>query len=132
MLSLSLITLLLAAPSAAEQVKSLLLDQAESWNRGDLQRFTALYAEDALFLSPSGLTQGRSQVLARYQKRYPDRKAMGTLSLELIETRTAEKLVTVAARWRLAYPDKPAASGLTLIVLQARGGSWEIVQDASM
>ncbi|HZA50515.1 MAG TPA: hypothetical protein VE549_07230 [Myxococcaceae bacterium] len=41
-------------------------------------------------------------------------------------------LAAPSARWRLAYPDKPAASGLTLIVLQARGGSWEIVQDASM
>ena len=132
MLSLSLMTVLFAAPSAAEQVKSLLLEQAQSWNRGDLQRFSAVYAEDALFLSPSGLNQGRAQVLARYKKRYPDRKAMGTLSLEFIETRTTEKLVTVAARWRLAYPDKTAASGLTLIVLQPRGGSWEIVQDASM
>jgi hypothetical protein len=56
-----------------------LREQAASWNRGDLETFTSVYAEVAAFLTPSGVTHGRQAVLDRYRKRYPDRAAMGTL-----------------------------------------------------
>jgi uncharacterized protein (TIGR02246 family) len=126
--------------SPEEQVAAVMRAQTEAWSRGDLEAFTAVYAEDATFLSPSGLTRGRREVLERYQKRYPDKAAMGKLTLEVIEARafpageTAEG-VSVAARWRLEYPgqaDRKTAEGLTLVVFRRTGGSWEIVQDASM
>lgn len=135
---------------ALEEVRTLIRTQVEAWNRGDLDAFTAGYAEDAAFLSPSGLTRGRDEVLARYRKRYPDRKAMGRLSLEPIEMRPAAGTeftalggarpsrvhgVSVAARWEIAYPEEPGkepASGLTLIVFRRTRDGWEIVQDASM
>ncbi|MES1245441.1 MAG: polysaccharide deacetylase family protein [Acidobacteriota bacterium] len=135
---------------ALEEVRTLIRTQVEAWNRGDVEAFTAGYAEDAAFLSPSGLTRGRDEVLARYRKRYPDRKAMGRLSLEPIEMRPAAGTeftelggarpsrvhgVSVAARWEIAYPDEPGkkpASGLTLIVFRRTLAGWEIVQDASM
>jgi uncharacterized protein (TIGR02246 family) len=131
------------AQKAEDAVKALLATQSAAWSRGDLEGFTAVYAEDASFLSPTGITHGRQQVLERYRHRYPDKKAMGILTLDVLETRTfpAEgkpcdaRSVSVAARWRLAYPDQPGkktAEGTTLLVLRPRGGSWEIVQDASM
>lgn len=131
------------AQKAEDAVKALLATQSAAWSRGDLEGFTAVYAEDASFLSPTGITHGRRQVLERYRHRYPDKKAMGTLTLDVLETRTfpAEgkacdfRAVSVAARWRLAYPDQPerkTAEGTTLLVLRPRGDSWEIVQDASM
>jgi len=131
------------ARKAEEAVKALLATQSAAWNRGDLEGFSAMYAEDASFLSPTGVTHGRQQVLERYRLRYPDKRAMGTLTLDVLETRTfpakgkscAIPGVSVAARWRLAYPDQPekkTAEGTTLLVLRPRGSSWEIVQDASM
>jgi peptidoglycan/xylan/chitin deacetylase (PgdA/CDA1 family)/ketosteroid isomerase-like protein len=128
-------------------VQALLRKQTEAWNQGDLDAFCAVYAEDAAFASPTGLTRGRAQVLARYRQRYPDRKAMGTLSLEFLETRLAKGFeysafgdalpsrvqgVSVVARWTLAYPDKASATGLTLLVLHRRADGWQIVEDASM
>jgi peptidoglycan/xylan/chitin deacetylase (PgdA/CDA1 family) len=135
---------------ARTAIEALLKTQSDAWNRGDLDTFTSVYAEDASFLSPTGLTQGRQKVLERYRRRYPDRQAMGTLSLEIIEVRPAQGIevtalgdarpsrvqgLSVAAHWRLAYPDQPdkkTAEGLTLLVLRRHGSSWEIVQDASM
>lgn len=114
------------------EVSQLLGQQIEAWNRGDLVAFCSIYADDASFLSPSGLTRGRAEVLARYQKRYPNRAAMGTLSLEMVEGRASADMVSLAARWKLAYPEKPAAEGLTLIVFQRQAAGWRIVQDASM
>ena len=138
------------AQDARSAVEALLKVQSDAWNRGDLDTFTSVYAEDASFLSPTGLTQGRHQVLERYRRRYPDRKAMGLLTLEVLEARPVQGVeftalgdarpgrvhgLSVAARWRLSYPDQPdkkTAEGLTLLVLRRRGDSWEIVQDASM
>jgi uncharacterized protein (TIGR02246 family) len=120
-----------------QAVAAVLERQTAAWNRGDLQDFVSVYAEDATFVSPTGLTRGRQAVLDRYRKRYPDKAAMGTLTLEVLEDRVARggggiQAASVVARWTLAYPDKPAATGLTLLVLHPRGASWAIVQDASM
>jgi peptidoglycan/xylan/chitin deacetylase (PgdA/CDA1 family) len=122
--------------------------QADAWNRGDFDTFCSVYAEDATYVSPAGLTRGRDAVLARYRTRYPDAAARGTLSFEIVEVRPADGLepdpyggiapggvhsVSLVATWRLTYPGKPEASGLTLLVLRPVGPySWEIVQDASM
>lgn len=125
-----------ATPAPATQAVLDVLDaQVKAWNRGDLKAFCAIYTDDALFISPKGLTRGRAAVQARYLKRYPDTAAMGELHIEVIETRpshTPDAVVTVAGRWTLRYPDKPPISGHTLIVWQHIGKRWRIVQDASM
>lgn len=127
------------ATPTRERIEILLDDQTAAWNRGDLEAFCTAYADDALFLTPTGSTRGRQAVLERYRKKYPDARAMGTLAIEPLELREAPgegeletTMVSVAARWTLTYPDKPAASGLTLIVFERRGERWVIVQDASM
>jgi uncharacterized protein (TIGR02246 family) len=134
-LSTAVLLLVAAGPDAgvpSQDIRAFLNEQAAAWNKGDLETFTSSYAEDATFISPSGVTRGRSDVLARYKKRYPDKVAMGTLSFEFIETRTAPGAVSVTAKWTLTYPNRPAVSGHTLLVLHPRGTSWMIVQDASM
>ena len=73
------------APAAiAAEARALLEAQAAAWNRGDLDAFCAVYAEDALFATAFGLTKGRAEVLARYRTRYPDADARGTLSFEVL------------------------------------------------
>lgn len=129
------------------EVQAHLDEQIEAWNRGDLDAFCAGYDEDALFVSPSGTTRGRDEILRRYRKRYTDREAMGTLGFEILEIRPVQGVeismlgdsrpggvhtVSVAARWSLTYTDRDEASGLTLIVLQRRGDGWSIIHDASM
>jgi uncharacterized protein (TIGR02246 family) len=124
-------------PLAAE-LQAELDRQAAAWNRGDLEGFAASYAEDAVFLSPSGLTRGRDAVLARYRQRYPTPAAMGTLALAVFDARRAPgtepaRLASAAARWTLTGPDREPASGLTLLVFEREpDGAWRVVQDASM
>lgn len=106
--------------------------QALAWSRGDIDAFCAAYAEDALFVTPSGLTRGREAVRSRYKSKYPDAAAMGTLTLEPVDLRDGGDTVAVAAKWTLTYPDRPAATGWTLIVLHEVAGKWMVMQDASM
>jgi uncharacterized protein (TIGR02246 family) len=129
------------APAAvATEARTLLETQAAAWNRGDLDAFCAVYADDALFLTAFGLTKGRDEVLARYRARYPDAAARGTLSFEVLSVdvlvpvpaKKAADAIGLVARWKISHADKPAAEGLTLLTLVRFPGGWRIVHDASM
>ena len=128
-------------------VAAVLAEQMAAWSRGDLETFCAVYADDAVFVSPTGLTQGRQAVLDRYRARYTSAQAMGTLTLEPLDVREAwgnevspfgdalpsrTHAVTIVARWTLRREGESDSTGLTLLVLQRRAGKWVIVQDASM
>lgn len=133
--------------TAVDEVTALLQRQAAAWSRGDIVEFCSVYAEDATFISPTGLTLGRQAVLERYQKRYPGKTAMGRLTLDVVEARPHSGVaftplggavpgtvtsVSLVARWTLAYDDKPGASGLTLLLFRRSAAGFLIVQDASM
>jgi uncharacterized protein (TIGR02246 family) len=130
-----------------EEIRNLVSAQVATWNTGDIEAFVSYYAENCTFVSPGGINKGRAAVLERYRKRYPDRSAMGTLAIDVDEMRLLSGdevslfedsvpgsviAVAVVGRWRLTFPEKPEATGQTAILLTRRGGSWEIVQDASM
>ena len=130
-----------------DAIQSLLAKQAQDWNRGDLQAFYEVYAEDAAFATPTGLTRGRAEMLERTFKRDPDGRERGTLSFEIQEIRLAKGIefstfgdalssrvhgVSVLLRRTRKSPDKPSETGLSLLVLHRKGDGWEIVEDASM
>ena len=135
------------AERARQEIDVLLQTQARAWSNGELEAFCSVYSDDALFVSPTGLTHGREEILQRYRRRYEDRAAMGLLTLEIVRFQPAAGVETsllgdarpsrvhgasVVARWTLSYADRDAASGLTLLVLRPSAGGWRIVQDASM
>jgi ketosteroid isomerase-like protein len=120
------------SPGAAEQVQARLLAQRDAWNRGDLVAFCADYADDAVFVSPSGLTRGRAEVFARYDRKYGQAKAtMGTLEFDFVDVEAGVDVVSVVMRWSLRFADKPAASGMTLVVWRRGTAGWRLAQDAS-
>ena len=117
------------------QIRGILEVSAADWNRGDLEAFCAGYSEDATFITPNGVTRGRAEILARYNKRYrEDGKAMGHLLLEPLDVRVgpSARSASVGLRWQLSWPDKPVAKGYSVVVMHRRGSDWLIVQDASM
>jgi ketosteroid isomerase-like protein len=133
--------------AARAEVDGLLQTQAGAWSAGELDAFCSVYTDDAVFVTPDGMRKGRQQILERYRKRYVDRAAMGTLTLEILEFHAAHGVerslvgtsrpsrvhgASLVARWTLSYPDREAATGLTLIVLERGARGWRIVQDASM
>lgn len=132
---------------ARQQAGAHLDRQIAAWNRGDLEAFCAGYDVDAVFITPSGITHGRGEILSRYRRRYTDRAAMGTLKFEVIDLRPVRGVeismlgdsrpgrvhaVSVVARWTLAYPDRDGGAGLTQLLLHRRGEGWSIAHDASM
>lgn len=116
------------------ELTMLLERQAAQWSAGDLLSFCAHYADDAVFVSPSGRTDGRAAVLARYQKKYVDKRGMGALSLDVIHMAVSGALASVVMTWRLVFEGgaKPPAQGFSVIALEKGKTGWKIVHDASM
>ena len=130
-----LLTALFSLPSFAQQdkdietVRSILLRQAEDWNRGDIEGFMNGYWEsDALqFVSSAGVTYGWRQTLERYRRRYPDREAMGTLHFEVLEVKKlSRKVIMLTGSYDL---DGGEPDGHFLLVWKKIGGEWVIVAD---
>jgi len=126
------VILAMGAADGGHEVLALLDRQAAAWSRGDIDAFCAVYADDAVFVSPSGVTKGKAEVVARYRKKYPTAEAMGKLTLTPLDVRETADSVSVAAKWTLEYPGKPAATGHTVVVFQRWNGQWRIVHDASL
>jgi hypothetical protein len=86
--TLLLTTLLLARarpaqPEPRRRGEAVLDRQAACWNRGDLRGFVGSYAEDTTFLGANGLVRGATDLLAKYERGYPDAESRGTLTFEV-------------------------------------------------
>ena len=112
-------------------IRRVLSTQVGAWNKGDLTAFVEGYAEDCVFVGSSKVT-GRSAVLARYQKRYGSKEAMGRLSFSELEVRLIDSRVAIVlgrfALERSAEGGGPA-SGVFSLVFRLKGDRWEIVLD---
>jgi uncharacterized protein (TIGR02246 family) len=116
---------------AKTTVEKVLTAQVQAWNRGDIPKFVTTYAEDCIFVGKQVL-QGRSKLLARYQKTYPSPESMGRLTLQNLTVRQLDdQIATAIGEWHI---DRPTAfggpiGGIFSLVLQFRKGAWHIVLD---
>jgi uncharacterized protein (TIGR02246 family) len=130
--------ILVAAASLAAQtsraqadIENVLTAQVRAWNRGDIPKFVSTYAEDCILVGKQML-QGRSKLLARYQKTYPSPESMGRLTFQNLAVRPLDaQIATAVGEWHI---DRPSASGgpvggVFSLVLQLRNRTWEIVLD---
>ena len=76
-----------ATPIALDEARAVLDAQIARWNQGDLPGFVATYWDgpELTFLGGNGLTRGRQDLLARYERGYPTPAARGTLSFSVLE-----------------------------------------------
>lgn len=117
----------------ARQVGALLLQQADDWNRGDLEAFARGYkdAPDILFMGPT-IQKGYTAMLAGYRKRYPTREKMGTLTFTSLAVQPLdENFATATGQFLLKRTEVGGgpAAGYFLLVLERTGAGWKIVRD---
>jgi len=123
----------LIASEASEQaqIRTLLQNQTEAWNRGDIDGFMAGYwkSDQTAFVGASGMTRGWQSVLEHYQKIYPNRQAMGQLTFSALEIH----LVCPDAAFAIGQfqlereTDKPA--GIFTLNFRKFPEGWRIVAD---
>ncbi|PHN07356.1 YybH family protein [Flavilitoribacter nigricans] len=116
-----------------ETVKSILLRQADDWNRGDIDAFMVGYwtSEKLQFIGGNGVTYGWQNTLERYKRVYPDQAAMGKLKFDILEVQQlSKKVIMLTGKYTLTREnDQP--TGHFLLVWRKIKGDWVIVADHS-
>ena len=130
----SLIVFLPLLCAQSDDVRAVLANSEEAWNRGDLPAFAAYYDDspETTFIGKEVVRGGVQAILARYRKAYPTRDAMGTLSFSNIDVRTlAPDLALVTGEFHLerTVAGGGNASGRYTLVLRKRPGGWKIIHD---
>ena len=118
------------------QIQTMLKNSEAAWNRGDLVAFAADYEDSAetTFIGKEVTHGGTQAILARYQRGYPTREAMGTLAYSEIGVRVLTgKLVLVNGKFALtrsAAGGGDASGRFTLVIRKSTAG-WKIIHDHS-
>ena len=114
-------------------VIKVLLAQEKAWNKGDLAGFASGYkdAPDTLFITRT-ISRGYAGLLESYQREYPNRAAMGTLTFSELEVRPLDENFAVAiGKFHLDRGKKEGgnADGLFSLVFEKTANGWKIVID---
>jgi beta-aspartyl-peptidase (threonine type) len=112
-------------------VESILRDQEEAWNHGNLDAFMEHYwKSDALAFSSGGkTTRGWTETLDRYRERYSTPDKMGRLMLSDLEiTPLGDSAALVLGQWNLQRESEPVSGNFSL-VLRKFNDRWLIVHD---
>lgn len=141
LLSLSALLLILTAcqqaPPPGEDptsvIPGVIAKQVDCWNSGDIACFMEDYwhSDSLRFIGKSGITYGWKKTYDNYQKNYPDKATMGTLSLEMISLdRTGPESCFVIGRWHIQREAGDIGGYFTLL-WKYMDGRWMIVADHS-
>ena len=108
-------------------------DSAAGWNAGDLARFTAIYAPDAVYVAGDKVVRGKPAIVERYVKSFVDgRNTRGRLTFQPLAWRPLSAVhVLHVARWTLSQPTGAAQTGLTTLLFERRKDGWKIIADHS-
>lgn len=114
-----------------ETIKRRLNEQATQWNAGDIEAFMQTYwqSDSLLFGGANGVSYGWQATLEGYKRRYPDRKAMGKLTFQVVDLRKlGEDRAMLTGSWDLErQSDNPG--GHFLLIWQKFDGEWKITAD---
>ena len=115
------------------EVRNVLAQQNQAWNRGDIDAFMIGYWENdsLMFIGKSGVTYGYKNTLTNYKKNYPDTAAMGKLTFTLIQLKQlSPEFFHVTGKYYLTRTIGDASGHFTL-VFRKLNGKWVIISDHS-
>ena len=118
---------------ARSAIESVLRQQAEAWNRHDLEGFMAGYwnSPDLVFFSGATKTSGWQSTLERYRARYQgEGREMGKLEFsDLSIHQLAPDAAYVLGEFHLAMSDGKTPHGLFTLIFRKFPQGWKIVHD---
>ena len=118
-------------PNIEKQITKVMTDQAEAWNRGDIDGFMRGYwnSDKLIFVSGDNVTRGWQPTLDRYKKSYDTRAKMGTLTFSDLEINVlSNDAAVVLGSWSLSRDGDNPHGKFTLTFRRFKEG-WRIVID---
>lgn len=118
---------------AERKILSILDEQTQAWNRGDIEGFMKGYWENdsLMFIGKSGVTRGWQQTLNNYKKSYPDTASMGKLAFDILQVKKLSKeYYFIVGKWTLTRSIGNLSGHYTLLFRKIKG-NWVIIADHS-
>ncbi len=115
----------------ADDVRSVMNEQAAAWNRGDIEGFMKGYwnSPQMTFVSGDNVTKGWQPTLDRYKKTYDTKAKMGVLTFSDLEVNIlANDAAVVLGSWSLARESDNPHGKFTLTFRKFKDG-WKIILD---
>jgi len=122
-----------ALPSDEEQVYGAILDQVRYWNAHDIEHYMELLwkSPDLLVIIDGEQIMGWAELLATYQRGYPDRSEMATVTLQRVKIQKLSSDFYLALTWfTFRTHGKNAFSTDTMIFRKFPEG-WKVVNGHS-
>lgn len=116
------------------QIRAVLEQQEQAWNRGDIQAFMQGYHRrpDVVFTSGGKIRRGWDETLAAYEKKYVAGDAMGRLALTDVELQpVGEGGMVALGHFRVTESPQATEGVFTLVFAKDEQGRWGIVHDHS-
>ena len=126
----------LVAFAQGDEVRKLLKDSEDAWNRGDLVTFASYYDDspETTFIGREVTHGGPKEVLARYRRGYSTPEKMGKLTFSEIEVRPlGEGYALANGKFSLKRTAEGGGdtSGRFTLVLRRTPSGWKIIHDHS-
>jgi len=123
----------LHAEDSIGAILQVLSDQQNAWNNGDITAFMHGYAESpqTTFIGKS-IEHGYAMILARYQRSYSSRDAMGVLEFSDVNVRmlgTDHAVVTGRFHLTRTQAGGGDAAGVYSLVFEKEPAGWKIILD---
>jgi ketosteroid isomerase-like protein len=111
-------------------IKEVLAQQVNAWNQGDINAFMQGYwKSDSLVFIGAKISNGWDSTLARYNRSYPDRAAMGTLRFEILRMDfISDDSYLVTGKYFLTR-EKDNPSGIFTLLFKKNNDQWLVVYD---
>lgn len=121
------------AQSSESAIRQVLTDQQAAWNRGDIVAFMHGYDDSpqTTFIGKT-IQHGYEMILARYQRNYGSREAMGELAFSDIDVRMlGPEHAVVTGHFNLTRTQAGGgeAAGIFSLVFEKKAAGWKIVLD---
>ena len=121
------------ADSAEQAIRRVLSDQAQAWNRGDIDGYMTGYdnSPETTFIGKT-VQHGYQDVLRNYHERYPTRESMGSLTFtDLTVKLLGSDYASVTGRFHLQRTAAAGgdASGVFSLLFQRTRMGWKVVLD---
>lgn len=114
----------------ADDIRTVMNEQAVAWNKGDVEGFMKGYwNSDKLVFVSSKVTRGWQPTLDNYKKNYPTKEIMGALTFSDLEITVLSKdSAVVLGSWSLQRAKDNPGGKFTLIFRKFKDG-WRIIMD---
>jgi len=117
----------------ADAIRQVLTDQENAWNRGDVLAFMHGYDDSprTTFIGKT-VAHGYAMILARYQRTYTSREAMGHLDFSDLQIRMlGEDHAVVTGSFHLTRSEAGGgdAAGVFSLVFEKEPSGWKIILD---